>query len=69
MGQLGLVLPHLIQAVAAAPLDQDNLMFSKLDIKDGYWRMVVQDGNHPNFAYVLPDIPGAHILLVIPKAL
>jgi len=43
--------------------------FSKLDIKDGYWRMVVEQGKHLNFAYVLPDVDGPRICLVIPSSL
>lgn len=39
MRELGSVLPRLIQAVATAPVDKGNMVFSKLDIKDGYWRM------------------------------
>jgi len=35
MGQLGSVIPRLIETVAAAPLNQGNLMFSKLDINYG----------------------------------
>ena len=48
MAQLGSVLPRLIEAVATAPVDKGNLVFSKLDIKDGYWRMVVEQGRHFN---------------------
>ena len=69
MAQLGSVLPRLIEAVATAPVDKGNLVFSKLDIKDGYWRMVVEQGRHLNFAYVLPDVAGARIRTVIPSAL
>ena len=69
MRQLGSVLPRLINAVATAPVNKGNMVFSKLDIKDGYWRMVVEEGRHLNFAYVLPDVAGARIRLVIPSAL
>ena len=44
-------------------------MFSKLDIKDRYWRMVVKAGQHLNFAYVLPVIEGGRAWLVIPLML
>ena len=40
MRNLGSVLPRLIAAVAAAPLHDGAMVFSKLDIKDGFWRMV-----------------------------
>ena len=51
------------------PMDKGNIVFSKLDIKDGYWRMVDEEGRHLNFAYVLPDVEGARIRLVIPSVL
>ena len=69
MQQLGKVLPRLIESVARAPVEDGNILFSKLDIKDGYWRMIVESGKHLNFAYVLPDVDGARIRLVIPSAL
>ena len=45
------------------------MLFYKLDIKDGYWRMIVERGKHLNVAYALPDVSGARIRLVIPFAL
>ena len=69
MTQLGKVLPRLIAAIAHAPVEDGNIVFSKLDIKDGYWRMIVKEGQHLNFAYVLPDKKGERIRLVIPSAL
>ena len=38
-----MVLPRLIYAVATALEAQGPILFSKLDIKDGYWRMVVPE--------------------------
>lgn len=69
MSQLGSVLPRLIHSVARAPVEDGNIVFSKLDIKDGYWRMIVEAGKHINFAYVLPDVIGERIRLVTPSAL
>ena len=37
MAELGNVLPRLIYAVATAPDARGPILFSKLDIKDGYW--------------------------------
>ena len=34
--QIGSVLPWMIEALAAAPMEGDDIMFSKLDIKDGF---------------------------------
>jgi hypothetical protein len=41
MSELGSVLLRLIYALGTAPDAQGPILFSKLDIKDGYWRMVV----------------------------
>ena len=40
MDQIGLVLPQIIKALASALVEDGNIMFSKLNIKDGFWRMV-----------------------------
>ena len=69
MYQLGGVLPRLIEAVSRAPADDGDMVFSKPGIKDGYWGMVVENGHNLNFSYVLLDIKGARICLIIPKAL
>ena len=54
MAELGNILPRLIYAVATAPDAAGPILFSKLDIKDGYWRMVVSEDDEWHFAYVLP---------------
>jgi hypothetical protein len=70
MAKLGNVLPRLIYAVANAPDGQGPILFSKLDIKDGYWRMVVPEDNEWHFAYVLPKAsPDEETQLVIPSSL
>ena len=70
MDQLGSVLPRLIEAVAKAPDDDGPILFAKLDIKDGFWRMVVPEEEEWNFACVLPNLQeGAPVELVIPSAL
>jgi len=45
------------------------IYFSKLDISDGFWRMVVTPEDGYNFAYVLPQPPGMPIKIVVPSAL
>ena len=50
ISRLGKVLPHIIETIANAPANKGSIMFSKLDIKSGYWRMMVQQGCHLNFA-------------------
>ena len=67
--QVGEVLPRIIEALATTPLSDDPILFSKLDIKDGFWRMACAAGEEWNFAYVLPNHPGEPIELVIPSAL
>ena len=53
MQELGNVLPRLIESVARAPVEDGNILFSKLDIKDGYWRMIVEKGRHLNFSQIV----------------
>ena len=36
---------------------QKPFIFTKLDIKDSFWRMAVNDDNAWNFCYVLPSFP------------
>ena len=42
--QVGTVMPHIVKALATAPLSEDTINFSKLDIKDGFWRIVCAVG-------------------------
>ena len=62
-------MPRIIEALATAPLSEDPIHFSKLDIKDGFWIMVCAIGEEWNFAYVLPNHPEAPTELVIQSAL
>jgi hypothetical protein len=70
MTQLGQVLPRLVHAIATSPEEQGPWVFLKLDIKDGFWRMMVPEEEEFNFCYVMPrqhaDEP---IQLVVPSAL
>jgi hypothetical protein len=72
MYELGNVIPRLIWAMATSN-DNDNVtpfLFTKVDLKDGYWRMCVNADDAWNFAYVLPGgKAGDPIQLVIPEAL
>ena len=70
MYELGNVIPRFIWSMAAAPDNGVPLLFSKIDLKDGYWRMVVNEQDAWNFAYVLPQLnSNEEIQLVIPDAL
>ena len=70
MYELGNVIPQIIWNMAKAPDTGVPILFSKIDLKDGYWRMVVNEADTWNFAYVLSPLkPGDDIELVIPDAL
>jgi hypothetical protein len=45
-----------------------HILFSKLDISDGFWRLIVQEANSYNFAYVLPQEGGEPCRAVVPAA-
>ena len=46
------------------------ILFSKIDLKNGYWRMIVNSHEAWNFAYVLPPVnPDDPPELVVPYAL
>ena len=44
LDQMGEALSRLIATVVAAPRNDGDLVFAKLDIKDGYWHMLVSVG-------------------------
>ena len=56
--------------LAWAPQADGPIMYQKLDIKDGYWRGVVEEEAKWNFCYVLPKLhPDEPTMLVVPKCL
>lgn len=70
MYELGNVIPRIIWEMAKAPEYGIPLLFTKIDLKDGYWRMVVDEDDAWNFAYVLPKLDdNKETQLVIPDAL
>jgi hypothetical protein len=73
MVQLGQSLRRIIAAMADNFDASRPFFFSKLDIKDGFWRMAVSDDDAWNFCYVLPSIIPARsiddIQIVIPNSL
>jgi len=70
MKELGSVLPRLIYAAAMAPEAKGPILFAKFNIKDGYWRMNVEEGQEWNFAFVLPKLdPTEPTQIVVPSAL
>lgn len=73
MAQLGSVIKRIIYKMAANYDTNNPFIFSKCDVKDGFWRMIVSLKDAWNFAYVLPtkEKP-AHIddtQIIIPHAL
>jgi len=54
--ELGNVLPRLLDFMATVP-PEEHIHFSKLDLADGYWRMIVEEEQQWNFAYVMPSAP------------
>ena len=73
MIQLGQCVQRLIALLADNYDPNQPFLFSKLDIKDGFWRMAVNDENAWNFCYVLPsDDPNVDIddvKIVVPNCL
>ncbi|KAL7460985.1 hypothetical protein ACHAXS_001421, partial [Conticribra weissflogii] len=53
--QIGHDLMRLTKNIAEAEQWQRPVFFSKLDIKDGFWRLNAQNGKEFAFAYVLPS--------------
>ena len=70
MYKLGNVIPCIIHEVAVPQEMGVLILFSKIDLKDGHWQMVVNENNMWNFAYVLPpEHESNEVELVIPDAL
>ena len=73
MDQLGSALKRMIAALADGQDDGREFLFSKLDIKDGFWRMVVSEEDAWNFCYIIPnENPSASLddtKIVVPNAL
>ena len=44
LDQSGTYMTRIIKALATAPLSEDPIRFSKLDIKDRFWRIVCAVG-------------------------
>jgi hypothetical protein len=73
MAELGNVLLRIINAMAKHHNPNFPFAFSKCDIKDGFWRMVVSHEDAWNFCYVLPgnnkNTPLDDIQIVVPHSL
>ena len=70
LDQLGHALSRIIHAFAEADDTPDAKIFmAKWDVKDGFWRMMCEEGEEWNFAYVLPQREGEPVKLVVPTSL
>ena len=73
MVQLGLTLKRIISTMADNWDPTKPFIFTKLDIKDGFWRMSVNNTDAWNFCYVLPDKANDknhdNIRIVVPNSL
>ena len=74
MLQLGKSLRRIITTMAHNRRKDAPFYFTKLDIKDGFWRLAVSNEDAWNFAYVLPpkdnrEVDMDDIQLVIPNSL
>ncbi len=52
--EIGKVLPRLLTYIQDTP-EGLHILMSKLDISNGFWRLIVQDADCFNFTYVLPQ--------------
>jgi hypothetical protein len=71
MTQLGQTIKRIVATMAQNHNTEKPFKFAKIDIKDGFWRMAVNDTNAWNFCYVLPDnAPNIdEITIVVPNSL
>ena len=63
------MLPRIISACTETDLKKGNIIFTKLDIKDGFWCLVYKEGMEWNFAHVLSNPPGEPVEIMVPSAL
>ncbi len=66
--EIGLMLPRLLHYMRDT-LRGLHILFCKLDISDGFWRLVIRDEDCFNFAYILPQRAGKPTRLVVPAAI
>ena len=73
MAQLGLSIKRIVSTMAKNHNLEKPFKFAKLDIKDGFWRMAVNNENAWNFCYVLPsttkNLNIDDITIVVPNSL
>jgi hypothetical protein len=62
---IGKILPRMLQYMRDTP-EGLHILFSKLDISKGFWRLIVQEYDSYNFAYVLLQEASKLCRIVIP---
>jgi hypothetical protein len=65
--EIGKVFLRLLQYMRDTP-EGLHILFLKLDISDGFWRLVVRETDSYDFAYVLPQQAGNPNRIVVPSA-
>jgi hypothetical protein len=65
--EIGKVLPRLLEYMRDTPVGL-HILFSKLDISDGFWRLIVRKADSFNFAFVLPQPHGYRTRIVVLSA-
>jgi hypothetical protein len=65
--EIGKVLPRLLHYMHDTPMGL-HILFSKRDISDGFWHLIIQEADRYNFAYVLPQEAGEPCRIVVPAA-
>jgi len=56
--EIGKVLPRLLHYMWDTPAGGLHILFSKLDLSDGFWSLIVQEADSYYFAYILPQEVG-----------
>jgi hypothetical protein len=64
--ELGRVLPRVLDFMTEVPAEE-KILFSKIDLSDCFWRTIVSEADSFNFAFVLPDIEGTSLRIVVPQ--
>ncbi len=65
--EIGKVFPCMLQYMRDTPAGL-HILFSKLDISNGFWRLTIREHGSYNFAYVLPQEASELCWIVIPAA-
>jgi hypothetical protein len=68
MKAIGQVLPNLFKFIPDTP-EEEVIVFSKIDLSDGFWLMIMAEESKWNFCYVMPDPDRSPIRIVVLSAL